>query len=261
MPTILLICLDPIKLSHIKDAINTSIYDLVDVSSGADAIKIIEDRDVDLIISDINIGSFDVWKLTRLIRSNIFKIKKNIPIVLLTQVIPVNLTQITTRDFGINNFFSYDQIDYLSTLIPQLLKDPDKHLSKPTALVIEDHSSNAQLIKRILQTRFDVDLAADGEKGMALWEEKRHNIVLLDVMLPKLSGTGVLARIMSIDPDQIVIMITAHGTSKMAQEMMLNGATDFVSKPFKAEELRLVCELTFKRRDFVAWNKYYEQLR
>ncbi len=261
MPTILLICSDPKKLDRIKSAINISLYDLIVVTAGTDAVKIIEDKKIDLIISDIDIGHFDIWKLTRLIRSNLFKIEKNIPVVLLTQVIPVNLTQITTRDFGINNFFTYNQIEYLSSLIPQLLSDPDKHLDKPSALVVEDHTNNAQLIKRILQSRFDVELANNGESGLKKWEENRHNIVLLDVMLPKLSGSGVLSKIMSIDPEQLVIVITAHGTSKMAREMMLSGATDFISKPFKAEELRLVCELSFKRKDFLAWNKYCENLQ
>ena len=259
MPKILLVFDSTQSLERVKHTINSSLYDLIAVSTGADAIKIIEDENIDLIIADINIGAFDGWKLTRLIRSNIFKLEKNIPVILLSQLIPENLNRVTIRDFGVNSFLSYNNLEAITTLIPQFLRDPEKNLEKPKALIIEDHINNGQLIKRILQSRFDVDLAMDGEEGLTMWEENRHNIVLLDVMLPKLSGKSVLSRMMKIDPEQLVIIITAHGTTKIAQEMMLNGASDFVSKPFKAEDLRLICELVFKRKDFMAWHRSCEK--
>ena len=260
MPTILLIFDNPKSLDRVKNTINSSLYNLVVVTSGADAIKIIEDRNINLIVADINIGAFDGWKLTRLIRSNVTSIEKNIPVVLLSKYIPDHLTKITIRDFGVNSFINYSNIESLTTLIPKLLSDSEKNLDTPKALIVEDHVNNAQLMKRILQSRFVVDVEADGESGLSLWEEKRHDIVLLDVMLPKLSGKSVLNRIMKIDPEQLIIVITAHGTTKMAQEMMLNGASDFVSKPFKAEDLRLICELVIKRKDFMAWHQFCEKI-
>ena len=65
---------------------------------------------------------------------------------------------------------------------------------KTTLLVIEDYPDTVDLIHRILSKQFDIETAQDGESGLAAWQARRHDLVLLDVMLPRMSGEQVLDR-------------------------------------------------------------------
>ena len=251
-PRILLVASEAAQ-EVLRPMIDEDKYRLVLTTSGLDAIRIIEEKDISLLIASCEIIDFDGWKLTRLIRSNIFQYDQVLPIILLTENKPTNLPKVTIRDFGINSLLTRSELPQLSSTIEQLIAEPGLGLEVPTALLVEDNKNNAQLIKKILSNRFEVEIATDGLMGLEAWKERKHDLVLLDVMLPKMAGPAVLTEMMKIDPGQVVIVITAHGTSQMAQDMMMGGASDFVTKPFRADELRLIAELAIKRKDFMAW--------
>ncbi len=124
-------------------------------------------------------------------------------------------------------------------------------------LIIEDHQDTSRLARRILRNRFQVETAEDGETGLQAWEDGRHELVLLDVMLPKLSGLEALEAIMQIDKSQPVVIMTAFGSSDLAEKMLIIGAVDFITKPFLAEQLRRVCELAVHREDYLVSNAQF----
>ena len=221
------------------------------VSSGLEAIDILQSVPVDLVVTDIETGEFDAWRLARIIRSGIYPSGASLPIIVVTRIWCERITEITARDFGVNQLLSFEERQRLPDLVRGCLATPDVGLSKPRVLVVEDHFDNAQLVKKILFQRFDIEVTTDGESGLAAWLENRHDLVLLDVMLPKISGTAVLKEIMEHHPKQPVVIMTAHGTMELARHLMLNGAVDFVTKPFRPEELRRVCDLALRREDYL----------
>jgi len=81
--------------------------------------------------------------------------------------------------------------------------------------------------------------------------------VLLDVMLPGLSGKQVLENILRESPGQPVVIMTAHSTMELAEEMMMDGAADFIAKPFMAEALRKVTEIAARREDYMVSNSQF----
>ncbi len=117
-------------------------------------------------------------------------------------------------------------------------------MSNPTkVLIIEDE----QLIRWSLKKRFGAegylsDEAETGKKGLALFGETCYDLVMLDYKLPDLNGIEVLRRIRELDPDVVVILMTAFGKVEIAVEAMKLGAYDFVSKPFQIDELTLQVE-------------------
>ena len=82
-----------------------------------------------------------------------------------------------------------------------------------------------------------VDVAEDGVKGVALFEQHMHDLVLTDLVMPRLGGMDLLKRIKAVQPDTTVVIITAHGTVDRAVEAMREGAADFIAKPFSMAQL------------------------
>jgi len=84
---------------------------------------------------------------------------------------------------------------------------------------------------------WSVDAVEDGLKGTALFEQHLHDVVVTDLVMPRVSGLELLRRIKSLQPDTTVVMITAHGSVDKAVEAMREGAADFIAKPFSMGQL------------------------
>jgi DNA-binding NtrC family response regulator len=87
-----------------------------------------------------------------------------------------------------------------------------------------------------------VDVAADGVKAVALFEQYLHDVVVTDLVMPSLDGMELLRRVKALHTETTVIMITAHGSVEKAVDAMRQGAADFVTKPFSMAQLMVRIE-------------------
>ena len=112
-------------------------------------------------------------------------------------------------------------------------------------LAIDDEPNIRLLIQNEFQLEgFEVTIAKDGEEGLALFDQQTFDIVLLDIKLPRMSGIEVLRRLKRKAPLTEVFMITGYGDIKTAVESLKLGAREYITKPFKLDELiTLVKEL------------------
>lgn len=111
-------------------------------------------------------------------------------------------------------------------------------MSKPNILVVEDETKIARVLELELEYEgYQVTKAHDGMEGLRLYREKEWDLLLLDVMLPGLSGTDLLKRIRSGDKETPVIMLTAKDAVSDKVTGLDLGANDYVTKPFEIEEL------------------------
>jgi DNA-binding NtrC family response regulator len=120
---------------------------------------------------------------------------------------------------------------------------------KPKVLVVEDERA-IQIALSGLLTRegYEVETAATGEAAVARLAEGGFDCVLTDLSLGEgLSGMDVLKRAKEIRSQTAVIMITAHGSEKIAVEAMKAGAEDYVPKPFDNDEIRVVVARCLER--------------
>src|SRR6056297_3741883 len=105
-------------------------------------------------------------------------------------------------------------------------------------LVIDDEKSIRDTLKEILEYEdHQVDLAADGDEGLALFKENKYDIVLLDIKMPQKDGIEVLEEIFKINYEIPVIMISGHGNIDTAVESIKKGAYDFIEKPLDLNRL------------------------
>jgi len=112
-----------------------------------------------------------------------------------------------------------------------------------TILIIEDESLLARNIATYLQRHLhEVRVADSGEAGLAQYDLLKPDLVLLDYNLPGLNGLDVLARIRSRNAAARVVIMTGHGSERIAVEAMKAGATDYLVKPVELAHLRRVIE-------------------
>jgi two-component system chemotaxis response regulator CheY len=79
--------------------------------------------------------------------------------------------------------------------------------------------------------------ASDGEEALRLFEEKRPDIVLMDITMPKMDGLTALQKILELDPEAKVIMCSALGQQRLILQAIQLGAKDFIVKPFRPERV------------------------
>lgn len=117
-------------------------------------------------------------------------------------------------------------------------------------LVEDDEKLNESLAFQLNKEGFLVDTCRDGEEALYYIEEKIHDLVLLDRMLPHLSGTKVLTQMRQAHNETPVILITALGTLDDKVTGLDSGADDYLVKPFAFEELmaRIRCIARRPRR-------------
>ncbi|MEM6851402.1 MAG: phosphate regulon transcriptional regulator PhoB [Pseudomonadota bacterium] len=113
-------------------------------------------------------------------------------------------------------------------------------MSKPEILVVEDEAPLATLLEyNLAKEGFDISLATDGEEGLLKIEESEPDLVVLDWMLPKVSGIEVCRRLRSRSETRNVpvIMLTARSEEADRVRGLDTGADDYVAKPFSMIEL------------------------
>ena len=107
-------------------------------------------------------------------------------------------------------------------------------------LLVDDEPNTVQLVRKILQADgHTVYEAADGLQAIEVFEATQPDLVLLDVVIPKLDGLTVLQEIRRRDRMAGVIMISALTSEQLAVKSMLGGADDYISKPFTLKTIRL----------------------
>ncbi len=108
-----------------------------------------------------------------------------------------------------------------------------------TLLVIDDERQNLALIESVLQQPgLDILTTASAEGGVALFRERRPEIVLLDLMMPNVSGMDLLEQIVAIDPRTEVILMTGYYAAESAVEAIHKGAADYLTKPLNIVDLQ-----------------------
>jgi DNA-binding NtrC family response regulator len=118
-----------------------------------------------------------------------------------------------------------------------------------SVLIVEDHDRlREQLGHFYEQEGFRVTTAASGEEGLEKLSQEKFSILVSDVKMPGIDGFQVARHVREKYPDTDVILITAFGNIKQAVEAMKLGASDYITKPFQPEAIRLVSEKLIERR-------------
>ena len=122
-------------------------------------------------------------------------------------------------------------------------------MSEAKILVIDDEPGIREGCKRALNPQgYHVDAAASGDEGIEKVLANGFDLVLIDVMMPGISGIDLIASIHQHDPEIVCIIITGYATVELAVRAIKQGAYDFLTKPFTSDDLLLAVNQGLERR-------------
>lgn len=122
-------------------------------------------------------------------------------------------------------------------------------------LIADDEEIVIQSCIRILSDdKFQIEVARNGLEAVEMIAENDYDMLILDIMMPKMTGMEVLQRVKETHPDVDVIMITGLNQIETAVEAMKLGAFDYLPKPFDPQELEMVVARAFERRQLLQEN-------
>jgi two-component system response regulator PilR (NtrC family) len=132
---------------------------------------------------------------------------------------------------------------------------------KDKLLVADDEQSMREFLDIMLKKEgYKVSLASNGEEVLKLAERDIFDLILMDIRMPKLDGIAVLKKIKALSPETIVIMITAYASADTAIRAMKEGAYDYVTKPFKVDEIKLIIRNALEKKNLQKENILLKQV-
>jgi len=116
-------------------------------------------------------------------------------------------------------------------------------------LIVDDEQSMREMLSIMLRKEgYDVLTAANGEMALNVLQNEIFDLVITDVRMGQVDGIEVLRAVKELSPETVVIMITAYASTETAVDAMKMGAYDYITKPFKNEEIRMVIQKALEKR-------------
>jgi len=123
-------------------------------------------------------------------------------------------------------------------------------------LVVDDEKFFQDLMANILiEEGYQVQIAGSGEDALKSFSEGEFQVIVMDLVLPDIMGTEVLARVRERDPEVAVIMVTAYASMESAIEALKAGAYDYIKKPIIKEDLLYSVERALERQQLASRNQ------
>ena len=127
---------------------------------------------------------------------------------------------------------------------------------KSRLLIIDDEANMRHMLSTVLKKAgYDVETATDGAEGLEMIQQSRYDFILCDIKMPKMDGMQFLKLSLDRIGDTTIIMISAYGNIDTAIEAMKSGAYDYISKPFKTDEVYLTLKKAEERERLKAENR------
>jgi two-component system response regulator PilR (NtrC family) len=122
-------------------------------------------------------------------------------------------------------------------------------MEKKKILVVDDERSMREFLGIMLAKEgYSVTQCPDGETALKQMEEDIFDLAIMDIRMPKMDGIAVLERIKETAPETVVIMITAFASTDTAVQAMKKGAYDYITKPFKIDEIKLIIHNALEKK-------------
>jgi two-component system response regulator PilR (NtrC family) len=117
-------------------------------------------------------------------------------------------------------------------------------------LIVDDELSMRQFLSILLEREgYITDQVDCAESALEIFESAFYDLIISDVNMPGLNGLDLLKMIKKVSPETAVLLVTAFSTSEQAVEAMKLGAYDYIAKPFKVEEIKVLVRNALEKRD------------
>ncbi|MBD9363823.1 response regulator [Methylomonas fluvii] len=235
------------------ESTSTSVIETTD-----DFIEALKSDEYDFIVTDYSFDGTDIWQLTKLINSKQL-VGHAVPVYLISETCDTEVPVILAKEYNFQTISINDLVETLQMAHCTGYVRGQRGQVKASVLVIEDDEDASEIVYEALKSDYDVDRATDGELGLALWKKKRHDLILLDYMLPGRKGDEVLSEIMDVDKNQPIIVMTAFDKPEYNKDFILNGASQYLPKPYTLMELRAQCVSQINKAKLIYQDYYHDQ--
>ena len=128
-------------------------------------------------------------------------------------------------------------------------------MPKGRILVVDDEESMGKFMQIMLQKEgYEVTPALSGSEALKIIKQKEYDLVIADLMMPEMNGLKLLSAVKQYDAQIDFIVMTAFASVDTAIDAMKKGALDYVTKPFKVDEIKLAVSRSFERQELQAEN-------
>jgi DNA-binding NtrC family response regulator len=129
-------------------------------------------------------------------------------------------------------------------------------MEKRVILVAEDDPTVGESIRLLLKKRgYSILLASNGKEGLHLFRQKPVDLVITDLVMPRMDGIELLEAVKNLKPEAEVIVISAQGTIEKAVQAMKLGAFEFIEKPINPRVISLVVERALEKQTLILQNR------
>ena len=119
-------------------------------------------------------------------------------------------------------------------------------------LLVDDDPHYIDIISEVLKkTGLEIEIARDGEEALTKFTMKSFELVLTDLMMPKMSGMSLLKEIKRREKEAVVLVFTGFGTIESAVSAIKAGAYDYITKPINLDELELVINRALEKKRLI----------
>ena len=267
---------EPINVKLVSAMLKTEQLDILAAYDGKEALKLINNNKIDLILLDIMMPEMDGYEVTRIIKGNIDT--KDLPIILITALNseedkkrgldagadefitkPINKFEIISRVKSMLKLKQYrDQMrvrkqteDPLS--IPSLNRVSVRNCAQ-SILLVEDNPKDAEIIKQMLTNEpYNLIQVTTGESAIDAAVNEKIDLILLDLMLPGIDGYKVCQclKTNSRIPNIQIVMITSLSDLESKVRGLEEGVDEFLVKPIDKRELRLRVNALLKKKAYL----------
>jgi DNA-binding NtrC family response regulator len=127
-------------------------------------------------------------------------------------------------------------------------------------LIVEDEELMRELLSRILEgENYRIFQASSGEEALKLLQDQAIDLVLTDLRMKGMTGLELLTEVRSLDPEIVVIVMTAYASVETAVEAMRKGAYDYLTKPFINDEIRVMIRRALNQRHLSRENRHLKR--
>jgi DNA-binding NtrC family response regulator len=257
---ILIIDDDPAIREYLKEALSLEGHSVVSFVNGYDAIDYVKENDVGLAYIDVKLPGIDGFETLK-------KIREIDP-----KVSGVMISGNTVGDFvegevkegvyvSLPKPFTVEQIEEVNKAYEKI-SDPIKFIYEnpygldnekivnAKILVADDEEGVREVIRDCLENEGfkSIDMSVDGSDAVKAFNRNKHDVVIADIVMPNLSGIGVLRHVKAINESSQVIIVTANADKDTAIAAVKLGAYDYIEKPFDLDALSRIVKRAVEKK-------------
>ncbi|MCI0482434.1 MAG: response regulator, partial [Candidatus Dadabacteria bacterium] len=251
---------DPAIREYLKETLELTGQTVIAVSSGYDAIDYVRDHGVDLAYIDVVMPGIDGYETLKKMRD----IDPKISAVILSGNAVERLSESTLKKgvyASITKPVTIEQIEEINKAY-EMVKGPiefiydnphgldTERLKASTILIADDEEEIIKIVTECLKGEgfTHLETARDGQDAITRFNKVRHDLVVVDIMMPRISGIEVLRHVKAISPESEVIIITGNADKSSAITAVRLGAYDYIEKPFDLDSLARIVTRAVERR-------------